>query len=61
MDTLNPEDELAECVNCIVAEAAKLTGELDKNHMHELHNSLNRIERWARTGGYCIFDIADMA
>lgn len=61
MDTLNPEDELAECVNCIVAEVEKMKVHATKQHLHELSNSLNRIERWARTGGYCIFDIADMA
>lgn len=58
---MNPEDELALCVGYIITEAQKLAGHLDKSHMHELANSLNRIERWARTGGYCIFDIADMA
>lgn len=57
----DPSEELSECVNRIVAEAEKLKPELEKKHLHELANSLARIERWARTGGYCIFNMADMA
>ena len=58
---MNPEDELVVCLNKIEATARDARIYLQNRQWNMLNNLLNRIERDAREGSYCVWDIADMA
>ena len=59
---MSPADvELREAIRLLLAESDKLLPLLEAERMNALANALAKIERLARVGGYCIFDIADMA
>ena len=58
---MTPKEELEDCLSSLVLMAARAQVLQREGYMYELNNLLNRMERVARQGSYCIFDIADMA